>query len=45
MPMPPEYPIRIPEIEFWKNLVPCQIGCPIHADASWYVQLTAERRF
>ena len=43
--MPPKYPIRIPDIEFWKSLVPCQIGCPIHTDAGRYVQLIAEKRF
>lgn len=35
----------IPDIEFWKNLVPCQIGCPIHTDAGRYVQLIAEQKY
>jgi NADPH-dependent glutamate synthase beta subunit-like oxidoreductase/NAD-dependent dihydropyrimidine dehydrogenase PreA subunit len=35
-------PVQIPDIEFWKGLVPCQIGCPIHTDAGRYVQLIAE---
>jgi NADPH-dependent glutamate synthase beta subunit-like oxidoreductase len=37
--------VTIPDIEFWKNLVPCQIGCPIHTDAGRYVQLIGEGRF
>ena len=38
------YKVNIPDIEFWKSLVPCQIGCPIHTDAGRYVQLIAEGR-
>ncbi len=37
--------VKIPDIEFWKGLVPCQIGCPIHTDAGRYVQLIAEGRY
>ena len=43
--MTTKYAIQIPDIEFWKNLVPCQIGCPIHTDAGRYVQLIAEGRY
>jgi NADPH-dependent glutamate synthase beta subunit-like oxidoreductase len=43
--MPSKYPIKIPDIEFWKNLVPCQIGCPIHTDAGRYVQLIARQEY
>ncbi|HEY5614634.1 MAG TPA: FAD-dependent oxidoreductase [Bacteroidota bacterium] len=39
------YAVKIPDIEFWKNLVPCQIGCPIHTDAGRYVQLIAEQKY
>lgn len=39
------YKPLIPDIEFWKNLVPCQIGCPIHTDAGRYVQLIAEEKY
>ena len=39
------YPIRIPDMEFWKGLVPCQIACPIHTDAGRYVQLIAEKKY
>jgi NADPH-dependent glutamate synthase beta subunit-like oxidoreductase len=40
-----KYSIIIPDIEFWKNLVPCQIGCPIHTDAGRYVQQIGEGKF
>jgi len=40
--MAEKYNICVPDKEFWKNLVPCQIGCPIHTDAGRYVQLIAE---
>lgn len=43
--MPDKYSITIPDIEFWKNLVPCQIGCPIHTDAGRYVQQIGEGNF
>lgn len=43
--MPDQYTVKLPDIEFWKNLVPCQIGCPIHTDAGRYVQLIAEQRY
>src|SRR3989338_1134483 len=43
--MSSRYKIKIPDIEFWKSLVPCQIGCPIHTDAGRYVQLIAESKY
>jgi NADPH-dependent glutamate synthase beta subunit-like oxidoreductase len=43
--MSEKYKIQIPDIEFWKGLVPCQIGCPIHTDAGRYVQLIAEQKY
>ena len=43
--MQEKYSIAIPDIEFWKNLVPCQIGCPIHTDAGRYVQQIGEGNF
>ncbi len=39
------YKITIPDIEFWKHLVPCQMGCPIHTDAGKYVQLIAQDKY
>lgn len=43
--MPEQYTVKLPDIEFWKSLVPCQIGCPIHTDAGRYVQLIAEQKY
>ena len=43
--MTTSYKVRIPDIAFWKELVPCQIGCPIHTDAGRYVQQIAEGNF
>ncbi len=43
--MSDKYKVALPDIEFWKNLVPCQIGCPIHTDAGRYVQLIVEQRY
>jgi len=39
------YNVRIPDIEFWKEMIPCQAACPIHTDAGKYVQLIAEGRY
>lgn len=36
-----KYRTRIPDIEFWKQMVPCQAACPVHTDAGKYVQLIA----
>ncbi|MEO8168976.1 MAG: FAD-dependent oxidoreductase, partial [bacterium] len=43
--MPQKIPITIPDIEFWKGLVPCQIACPVHTDAGKYVQLIAHGKY
>ena len=40
-----KYSMQVPDMEFWKNLVPCQIGCPVHTDAGRYVQLIAEEKY
>jgi formate dehydrogenase (NADP+) beta subunit len=37
--------VIIPDVEFWKGMIPCQAACPIHTDAGKYVQLIAEGRF
>jgi NADPH-dependent glutamate synthase beta subunit-like oxidoreductase len=29
----------IPDVEFWKQMVPCQAACPVKTDAGRYVQL------
>src|SRR5512138_1074651 len=36
------YKAIIPDVEFWKAMIPCQAACPIHTDAGKYVQLIAE---
>lgn len=43
--MPEKHFLKVPDIEFWKNLVPCQIGCPIHTDAGRYVQQIGEGNY
>lgn len=37
--------VVIPDLEFWKNQVPCQTGCPVHTDAGRYVQMIADGRY
>ncbi len=37
--------VIVPDLDFWKNQVPCQTACPVHTDAGRYVQLIAEGRF
>src|SRR5512143_3982548 len=36
------YRTLVPDIDFWKRMVPCQAACPVHTDAGKYVQLIAE---
>lgn len=40
-----KYKTIIPDIEFWKGMVPCQAACPIHTDAGRYVQLIAQGNY
>ena len=35
------YTVKIPDVDFWKEMVPCQAGCPVRTDAGRYVQLIA----
>ncbi len=39
------YRTVIPDIEFWKDMIPCQAACPVHTDAGKYVQLIAESEY
>lgn len=39
------FKIRVPDIEFWKEMIPCQAACPVGTDAGKYVQLIAEGRY
>jgi len=41
----PKYPVRLPDFDFWKAMVPCQEACPIHTDAGRYVQLIAQGEY
>ena len=36
-----KYRTMIPDVDFWKDMVPCQAACPVHTDAGRYVQLIA----
>jgi formate dehydrogenase (NADP+) beta subunit len=36
------YKTVTPDVEFWKQMIPCQAACPVHTDAGNYVQLIAE---
>ncbi len=40
-----KYRTIIPDIEFWKAMIPCQAACPVRTDAGRYVQLIAQGRF
>ena len=39
------YKTVVPDIEFWKDMIPCQAACPVKTDAGRYVQLIAESKF
>jgi len=43
--MSAKYRVQIPDLAFWQNLVPCQMGCPIRTDAGRYVQLIADGKY
>jgi NADPH-dependent glutamate synthase beta subunit-like oxidoreductase len=36
------YKTVIPDVDFWKQMVPCQAACPVKTDAGRYVQLIAQ---
>jgi heme/copper-type cytochrome/quinol oxidase subunit 2 len=38
----PRYRVSVPDVEFFKELIPCQAACPVHTDAGRYVQLIAQ---
>jgi len=40
-----KYKTIVPDVEFWKQMIPCQTGCPVHTDAGRYVQLIAEGKY
>src|SRR5512139_2207826 len=40
-----KYRTIIPDVEFWKQMVPCQAACPVKTDAGRYVQLIARGNY
>jgi formate dehydrogenase (NADP+) beta subunit len=40
-----KYKTIIPDVEFWKRMVPCQAACPVNTDAGRYVQLIARGKY
>jgi len=34
--------VNIPEFEYWKDQIKCQIACPVHTDARGYVRAIAD---
>ena len=41
----PKFKTIIPDVDFWKNMVPCQTACPVKTDAGRYVQLIAKGEY
>ncbi|QQS31668.1 MAG: FAD-dependent oxidoreductase [Acidobacteriota bacterium] len=37
--------INVPDVDYHKNLISCQVACPVHTDARGYVRAIAEGRF
>src|SRR5574341_1238167 len=40
-----KYKTIVPDMEFWKGMIPCQAGCPVKTDAGRYVQLIAQGKY
>jgi formate dehydrogenase (NADP+) beta subunit len=36
------YSVEIPDIQYWKDQIKCQVACPVHTDARGYVRAIAE---
>ena len=41
----PKLRTLLPDIQFWKSMIPCQAACPVGTDAGRYVQLIAEGHY
>jgi NADPH-dependent glutamate synthase beta subunit-like oxidoreductase/NAD-dependent dihydropyrimidine dehydrogenase PreA subunit len=39
------YAVSLPDMRYWAERVPCQMGCPVLTDGGRYVQLIAEGAF
>lgn len=37
-----KYRTIVPDLEFWKQMIPCQQACPVKTDAGRYVQMISE---
>lgn len=40
-----KYLTLVPDVDFWKDMIPCQAACPIHTDSGKYVQLIAAQQY
>lgn len=40
-----KYKTIIPDVEFWKQMIPCQAACPVKTDAGRYVQHIAKGEY
>lgn len=40
-----KYRTIIPDVDFWKDMIPCQAACPVHTDSGKYVQLIARGEY
>ncbi len=38
----PRYRTKLPDAQFWRDMIPCQAACPVHTDSGRYVQLIAQ---
>jgi NADPH-dependent glutamate synthase beta subunit-like oxidoreductase len=41
----PTFKTIVPDVDFWKKMVPCQAACPVKTDAGRYVQLIGRGDF
>ncbi len=36
------FAVDVPDIQYWKARIKCQVACPVHTDARGYVRAIAE---
>lgn len=41
----PPIKVRVPDADYHRDLISCQVACPVHTDARGYVRAIAEGRF
>ncbi len=39
------YSVEIPDLEYWKRQIKCQVACPVHTDSRGYVRAIADGDF